>query len=108
MSKFSFYFVIDWESDEYFATLNSSQTNKNDSEIISGNSTKPARTGGLGKYAELLFLTKSKIGWVGEAAMPTGWITLLILIVMATFSMPFIRKKGHFQVKTIILYFKLK
>lgn len=49
-------------------------------------------------YAELLFTTKSGIGWVGQAAMPTGWVLLVVLGIMLTFSLPFIRKKGHFQV----------
>jgi len=49
-------------------------------------------------YAELLFTTKSNIGWVFGTAMPTGWILLIILIVIEIFAMPCIRKKGFFQV----------
>jgi hypothetical protein len=49
-------------------------------------------------YTDLLFTTKSNIGWVFGTAMPTGWILLFILLVMVFFSMPFIRKKGLFQV----------
>ena len=30
--------------------------------------------------------------------MPTGWILLLLMIIMQIFSIPFFRKKGHFQV----------
>ena len=49
-------------------------------------------------YVELLFTTKSKIGWIWAAAMPTGWLLILILVIMVFFSMPFIRKRGLFQV----------
>jgi hypothetical protein len=51
-------------------------------------------------YAELLFTTKSNIGWVFGTAMPTGWILLIILFVIEIFAMPCIRKKGFFQVNT--------
>lgn len=49
-------------------------------------------------YVELLFTTKSKIGWIWSAAMPTGWLLILVLVIMVFFSMPFIRKRGLFQV----------
>lgn len=49
-------------------------------------------------YAELLFTTKSGIGWVGAAAMPTGWALWAVLGVIEIFSLPCIRKKGYFQV----------
>lgn len=49
-------------------------------------------------YIDLLFTTKSNIGWIFATAMPTGWILIVILLVMVFFSMPFIRKKGLFQV----------
>lgn len=49
-------------------------------------------------YVELLFTTKSNIGWILAAAMPTGWFLILILVIMVFFSMPFIRKRGLFQV----------
>ena len=49
-------------------------------------------------YAELLFTTKSNVGWVAGTAMPTGWVLFFILIIIELFSMPFIRQKGFFQV----------
>lgn len=52
----------------------------------------------LGKYGELLFTTKSKIGWVGGTAMPTGWALLVILLVLEFFSLPCIRRRGYFEV----------
>jgi hypothetical protein len=52
----------------------------------------------LGNYADLLFTTKSGLGWVYGTACPTGWVLLLILGIISFFSMPCIRKKGFFQV----------
>lgn len=49
-------------------------------------------------YMMLVFTTKSNIGWVLKLAMPTGWAILLILTIMVICSLPFIRRKGHFQV----------
>jgi hypothetical protein len=48
-------------------------------------------------YAELLFTTRSNIGWVFGTAMPTGWALVLVLLVMVIFSMPCVRKKGYFK-----------
>jgi predicted ferric reductase len=56
-------------------------------------------------YAELLFTTKSKIGWVGAAAMPTGWALWIVLAIIEVFSLPFIRRKGYFQVFYITHWF---
>ena len=56
-------------------------------------------------YAELLFTTKSNIGWVFGTAMPTGWILLIILFVIEIFAMPCIRKKGFFQVNTFFWFY---
>jgi hypothetical protein len=52
----------------------------------------------LGSYAELLFSTKSKIGWIFSSAMPTGWILLAILLVIVIFALPCFRQKGFFEV----------
>jgi hypothetical protein len=52
----------------------------------------------LSFYLELVFGTKSNFGWILKIAMPTGWILLLILTIMIICSLPFIRRKGHFQV----------
>ena len=52
----------------------------------------------LGPLAEIMFTTKSKVGWVGGTAMPTGWALLVVLVVMIIFSLPCIRKRGHFEV----------
>ena len=89
----------DYDSDEYYASLvDSHLSNNNMSEISMNNSTKPPEKG-QGKFIDLLFTSKSGVGWVGGVAMPTGWACFAILVFMAFFSMPFIRKKGHFQVK---------
>jgi len=52
----------------------------------------------LGTFEEVLFGTASGIGWVGPSAMLTGWIILIVLCIMVFFAMPFIRRKGYFQV----------
>lgn len=49
---------------------------------------------------KLLFTTASKIGWIGEAAFPTGVALLVILIIMVVCSLPFVRKSGKFEVTT--------
>ena len=51
-------------------------------------------------FIELLFTRKSKIGWFYNAAMPTGWAIIILMIIMDGFSLPFCRKKGYFQVRT--------
>ncbi|PRD30244.1 UNVERIFIED_CONTAM: NADPH oxidase 5 [Trichonephila clavipes] len=47
---------------------------------------------------ELLISTRLGIGWVGGAACLTGWILLLILIVMCVSAMSFVRSSGKFEV----------
>ncbi len=61
----------------------------------------------LGNYGEVLFGTALGLGLAGPIAMPTGWILLLILCVMVFFAMPFIRRKGYFQVKLHPFFFNL-
>ena len=51
-----------------------------------------------GTPAEFIFWTASRVGWVGAGASPTGWILVLVLIIMITFAMPFVRRNGYFQV----------
>jgi hypothetical protein len=55
-------------------------------------------------YAELMFTTKSNIGWIYGTAMPTGWVLLIVLAIIEIFSMPFIRRNGYFQVNLEILF----
>lgn len=50
-----------------------------------------------GTYGEVLFGTASGVGWVGAGAFPTGWILLVIITIMFIFALPFIRRKGYFQ-----------
>lgn len=57
----------------------------------------------LGSYAELLFTTKSKIGWVYSTAMPTGWVLLVILLIIVMFALPCFRQKGCFEVCDLFL-----
>ncbi|KAJ8311445.1 hypothetical protein KUTeg_010800 [Tegillarca granosa] len=47
---------------------------------------------------EILFTTKSGIGWVGYSAILTGWALDIIVIIMIVCSLSFIREGGHFQV----------
>ncbi|XP_055948643.1 NADPH oxidase 5-like [Argiope bruennichi] len=47
---------------------------------------------------EFLTSTHLGIGWVGGAACLTGWILLLILIVMCISAMPFVRRSGKFEI----------
>jgi NADPH oxidase 5 len=47
-------------------------------------------------FAELLFTTKSNIGWFNQTVI-TGWIILIILIIIQIFSLPIIRNNGHFE-----------
>ncbi|RDD42245.1 NADPH oxidase 5 [Trichoplax sp. H2] len=47
---------------------------------------------------DVLFTTKYKIGWVGGTAYITGYPLVIILLVMIICSMPFVRRKGYFQV----------
>ncbi|CAF1087428.1 unnamed protein product [Brachionus calyciflorus] len=49
-------------------------------------------------FVELLFTTKSGIGWIKGLAMPTGWALWGVLLIIEIFSLPCIRKKGYFQV----------
>jgi adhesin transport system outer membrane protein len=39
----------------------------------------------IGNYADLLFTTKSGLGWVYGTACPTGWVLLLILGIISFF-----------------------
>ncbi|CAL1267604.1 unnamed protein product [Larinioides sclopetarius] len=48
--------------------------------------------------SELLTSTHLGIGWVGGAACLTGWILLVILIIMCISAMPFVRRSGKFEV----------
>lgn len=51
-----------------------------------------------GSPAEVIFGTASRVGWVGNGASPTGWILVIVLAIMITFAMPFVRRNGYFQV----------
>ena len=58
---------------------------------------------GKGGYGELLFWTKSGFGWVGQSAVPTGWLLVLVLTTMVIFALPIVRRKGLFQVFVLLL-----
>ncbi|KAL3884556.1 hypothetical protein ACJMK2_024689 [Sinanodonta woodiana] len=47
---------------------------------------------------EILFTADAKVGFVGGSAFITGWLLDIILIIMLICSMPFVRRRGHFQV----------
>lgn len=59
------------------------------------------------EFWEVLFTGKVKVfGLVEGAAFLTGWILDVILAVMFVCSMPFVRRRGHFQVNsTFVLIF---
>ncbi|KAK3594669.1 hypothetical protein CHS0354_016334 [Potamilus streckersoni] len=50
------------------------------------------------EMVDILFTTAAGIGFVGASAFITGWLLVLILIVMVICSMPFVRRRGHFQI----------
>ena len=52
----------------------------------------------FGSYVELLFTTKSNIGWVFSTAIPTGWVLLIIMVIIIIFALPVFRNKGYFEV----------
>jgi hypothetical protein len=54
-----------------------------------------------GSYGQLLFGTNSHFGWILELACPTGWLLLFFFTIMTVCSMPFVRRKGLFQVYLI-------
>ena len=47
---------------------------------------------------ELLFGVSAGIGWVYGTACITGWILLVVLIIMVFSALPVMRKAGHFEV----------
>ena len=47
---------------------------------------------------EYLFWVNTPLGWVGGAAGLTGWILLIILMVMFVCALPCVRHKGYFEV----------
>ncbi|XP_015925086.1 NADPH oxidase 5 isoform X2 [Parasteatoda tepidariorum] len=49
-------------------------------------------------FLQFLTSTHLNIGWIGGAACITGWILILILIIMFISSMPFVRRNGKFEV----------
>lgn len=55
-------------------------------------------------YASLLFTTSSNFGWFFKAAVPTGWVLLLLLVIMEIFSTRFIRRRGHFNVNEFLCF----
>ncbi|XP_013401170.1 NADPH oxidase 5 [Lingula anatina] len=48
--------------------------------------------------AEALFTTAAGIGWVGQSASITGWLLVIILIVLVIGALPCVRRSGHFEV----------
>ena len=53
-------------------------------------------------YAEVLFTTKSNIGWlVPGFAYLSGVLLMVVLIIMVICSSPGVRRSGYFQVSDI-------
>ncbi|KAH6921619.1 hypothetical protein HPB50_003609 [Hyalomma asiaticum] len=48
--------------------------------------------------ALFLFTTHHDIGWVGGTASITGWVLLVVLMVMVVCSLPCLRRSGRFEV----------
>jgi hypothetical protein len=44
-------------------------------------------------------------GLVGSGASLTGWILIIFLLIIVIFAMPFVRRKGYFQVKNHLSLF---
>ena len=56
-------------------------------------------------YSEWLFTAKPEIfGLVPGWANPTGFLLLLVLVIMGLGAMPWIRKHGHFEVKVFVVH----
>ncbi len=55
---------------------------------------------GRGNYGQTLFGTHARLGWVGFSAPITGWLILIFFCILAFFALPFIRRKGYFQVRS--------
>lgn len=49
-------------------------------------------------YAQLIFTTKSNIGWVKGSAFPTGWAVLFLMLFVYIFTIPFFRRRGYYEV----------
>ncbi|XP_054159931.1 NADPH oxidase 5-like [Oppia nitens] len=49
-------------------------------------------------WSQYLFSTRLGIGWIGGAACLTGWLLLIILMVMMIPAQPFMRRSGYFEV----------
>ena len=49
-------------------------------------------------FVNLLFWTGSGVGWAAASSVPIGWILIVVLSIMVFFSLPFIRRNGHFFV----------
>ncbi|XP_064645176.1 NADPH oxidase 5-like [Lineus longissimus] len=47
---------------------------------------------------ECLFTTRPGIGWVAGMASISGWVLLVIFIILVICSLPVIRRSGHFEV----------
>ena len=77
---------LDYLSSDYLSSIESTGNSSNVTSVA------------LGTYAELLFSINYGHGLVGGCAPITGWILLIILLIMTFFAMPFIRRKGFFQV----------
>ncbi len=50
-------------------------------------------------WFDFLFSTYLGIGWIGGAACLTGWILLVLLILMMVPAQPFMRRSGKFEVQ---------
>ena len=47
---------------------------------------------------DILFTTKAGVGYVAGSAYITGWMILVILLIIFICSLPFVRRGGYFEV----------
>ena len=51
-----------------------------------------------GTIWEYLFSVDTSLGWVGGAAGLTGWLLIILLMVISFCALPCVRRKGFFEV----------
>ena len=51
---------------------------------------------------DILFTTKAGVGYVAGSAYITGWMILVILLIIFICSLPFVRRGGYFEVNVLL------
>jgi hypothetical protein len=99
--------LIDYMSDDYYIRFGTKfrVSHLNSSLLQNFSQDSDHEWPGKGSYVNLLFLTESGLGWVGNCAVPTGWLLFLVLTIMVIFALPIVRRKGLFQVYEYLRFF---